>query len=257
MKLSERNLSVRDLDALLITHIHLDHAGASGELAQEHPSLRVYVHEKGATHLIDPEKLLKSAARLYGDTMDALWGRFLPVPRENINSLVGGETLDFGHHAFDVAHTPGHASHHVCYFQRTVRRAFTGDTAGVRIARHPYIAPPTLPPDVDLDAWSQSISLLRAWNPEQLLPTHFGPIGDVEPHLGQLETQLANWASRVKTSLELADPDVMLARAFLEEIDSELQAAVDDVTRLAYLQAAPPEMCWIGLARYWRKRNEA
>ena len=161
--------------ALLLTHIHLDHAGASGSLVRRWPDLEVYVHERGAPHMVDPARLLESARRLYGDDMDRLWGEFIAVPEGQIRILTGGESLIDG--AFEVAYTPGHASHHVSYLHDGT--AFVGDVGGVRITTDTITIPPTPPPDIDVEAWLASIELIRRWAPERLAMTHFGASEDV------------------------------------------------------------------------------
>ena len=224
--------------ALLLTHIHLDHAGASGALVRAFPDLRVYVHELGAPHLIDPSKLLRSAGRLYGeDNMDRMWGETVPVPEENIAILRGGETVE----GFRVAYAPGHASHHVAYLHEDSGWAFTGDVAGVRIARDQPIVPPTPPPDIDVEAWLQSIDTVQAWDPAALALTHFGAYEDVAAHLDSLRAALRKQADWVR---DLDEP----------EFRSRRRAWVDDAP--VYEQAAPSDQMWQGLERYWRKRAE-
>jgi len=224
--------------ALLLTHIHLDHAGASGALARAFPDLRVYVHELGAPHLIDPSKLLRSAGRLYGeDNMDRMWGETVPVPEENIAILRGGETVE----GFRVAYAPGHASHHVAYLHEDSGWAFTGDVAGVRIARDQPIVPPTPPPDIDVEAWLQSIDTVQAWDPAALALTHFGAYEDVAAHLDSLRAALRKQADWVR---DLDEPEFRARR----------RAWVDDAP--VYEQAAPSDQMWQGLERYWRKRAE-
>ena len=224
--------------ALLLTHIHLDHAGATGALVRAFPDLRVYVHELGAPHLIDPSKLVRSAGRLYGeDNMDRMWGETVPVPEENIAILRGGETVE----GFRVAYAPGHASHHVAYLHEDSGWAFTGDVAGVRIARDQPIVPPTPPPDIDVEAWLQSIDTVQAWGPAALALTHFGAYEDVAAHLDTLRAALrkqADWAR------DLDEPEFRARR----------RAWVDDAP--VYEQAAPSDQMWQGLERYWRKRAE-
>ena len=156
--------------ALLLTHIHFDHAGAAGALVRRWPDLEVYVHERGAPHMANPERLVASAARLYGgeEGLRETWGEVVPVPEENLQVLSGGETVL----GFEVAYTPGHASHHVCYFRDGV--AFVGDMAGVRIPPYDLTLAPTPPPDIDVEAWERSIDAIAAWEPETLALTHFG-----------------------------------------------------------------------------------
>ncbi len=230
--------------ALLLTHIHLDHAGASGSLIERWPDLEVYVHERGAPHLAGPERLLESARKLYGEDMDRLWGDMVPVPEANLRVLHGGETLLDGE--FDVAYTPGHASHHVSYLHHGV--AFVGDTGGVRIAGSPLTIPPSPPPDIDVEKWHASIERIAAWKPRRLVMTHFGATEDVDDQLAELSRRLDDWAARAREQ----DLD-----GFVEGIRAAISAHVDAETAAAYEQAAPPEQLYAGLERYWRKRGEA
>ena len=182
-ELERAGISMRDVTALLITHIHLDHAGSAGTLVRENPKLRVLVHAKGAPHLIDPGKLLASATRLYGDAMDRLWGEVAPVPAQALVVLHGGERVEEGGRSLEVAYTPGHASHHVSYFAPDAGIAFVGDTAGVKVVPDGDVVPPTPPPDIDLEAWRDSLARIEQWRPDTLFLTHFGPAGAVGPHL--------------------------------------------------------------------------
>ena len=229
--------------ALLLTHIHLDHAGAAGAIVRRWPEVVVYVHERGARHLVDPSKLLASAERLYGDEMQRLWGEVVPVPRERLRPLAGGETLE----GFRVAYTPGHASHHVSYLHEDSGRAFVGDVAGVRIVGSDLVLTPTPPPDIDLEAWNASLSLVAEWKPESLGLTHFGSVDEPYAQLATVRDRLAAWASLAR-ELDAAD--------FEAHVREEVAAAVDPGTAAAYLQAVPPEQQWHGLDRYWRKREQ-
>jgi glyoxylase-like metal-dependent hydrolase (beta-lactamase superfamily II) len=230
--------------ALLLTHIHLDHAGASGSLVRRWPELEVYVHERGAPHLVNPSRLLESARRLYGEDMDRRWGEFLPVPESRLRILRGGETLFDG--SFEVAYTPGHASHHVSYLHQGT--AFVGDVGGVRITSSTLTVPPTPPPDIDIEAWHQSIELIRSWSPQRLAITHFGASEDVQRQLDELGQRLDQWAERVRTE------DI---ETFMEGIRQEIEADAGAELIPAYAQAAPPEQLYAGLERYWRKRAES
>ena len=229
--------------ALLLTHIHLDHAGASGSLVRRWPDLEVYVHERGARHLIDPARLLDSARRLYGEDMDRLWGEFLPVPKSQLRVLEGGESLLGG--TFEVAYTPGHAWHHVSYLHDGT--AFVGDVGGVRVIPAGLTVPPTPPPDIDLEAWHQSIERVSAWSPSRLAMTHFGESTDVAAQLDEVGRRLDEWAERARTG----DRESFMAAAVA---DIEASAGPDWVP--AYVQAAPPEQLYAGLDRYWHKRAE-
>ena len=229
--------------ALLLTHIHLDHAGASGALARLWPEIEIYVHEVGAPHLADPAKLLKSASRLYGDDMERLWGEVVPVPEANLRPLSGGEQI-FG---FRVEYTPGHASHHVCYLNEETRRAFVGDVAAVRIPSTDYVVPPTPPPDIDIEAWERSLDLVESWRPTSLGLTHFGAVEEPEPHIGQVRQRLREVADRARE---------LDGEAFERALRDEVASSVDAATAAVLLQAVPPEQQWLGLDRYWRKRDE-
>jgi glyoxylase-like metal-dependent hydrolase (beta-lactamase superfamily II) len=230
--------------ALLLTHIHLDHAGASGSMVRRWPELPVYVHEIGARHLADPDKLLASAERLYGDQMDRLWGEVAPVPEANLKPLRGGEEVL----GFRVAYTPGHASHHVSYFHPPSRRAFVGDTAAVRIRPSEFVMPPTPPPDVDLDLWEESIDRVLDWEPDSLGLTHFGEVSDPEAHLERVR-------QRLREQAELAGE--LSAEEFERRIREQVAANADPETAEALFQAVPPEQQWPGLDRYLSRRGAA
>jgi glyoxylase-like metal-dependent hydrolase (beta-lactamase superfamily II) len=230
--------------ALLLTHIHLDHAGASGSLVERWPDLEVYVHEQGAPHMLAPARLLDSARRLYGAEMERMWGVMQPVPERNLRVLEGGERLLGGR--FEVAYTPGHASHHVSFLHDGT--AFVGDTGGVRITPAGFTIPPTPPPDIDIDAWHESLERVAAWSPRRLVMTHFGASDGVEAQLSELGRRLDEWGELARGQ-EL-DAFVAMVRRAIEE-DAE------PGTEAAYIQAAPPEQLYAGLDRYWRKRAEA
>jgi len=228
---------------LLLTHIHLDHAGATGVLCKRYPKLKVYVHEVGAPHLIDPSKLLKSAGRLYGDDMWELWGEVAPVPEERITALRGGETVE----GFRVAYTPGHATHHVSYLHEDTGDAFVGDVAGVRVPPFDHTIAPTPPPDIDVETWLDSLHTLASWNPQTLGLTHFGQVTNVTEHLHRMRCALVESAERAR----MKDEETFIAR-----MEQELLEATDPATVEAYEQAAPPNQLYMGLERYWRKRAE-
>ncbi|HUC07224.1 MAG TPA: MBL fold metallo-hydrolase [Solirubrobacterales bacterium] len=229
--------------AILLTHIHLDHAAATGALVRRWPELEVYVHERGARHLIDPSKLQASAERLYGDQMEYLWGEIVPVPEANVRPLAGGEDVL----GMRVAYTPGHASHHVCYFHQDSGTAFVGDVAAVRIPPSNLVVPPTPPPDIDVETWLDSIATVESWRPERLGLTHFGGVDDPLEHLQVVRARLR----------EEAD----LAREFSEQ-DYErhhrslVTESVGPETAEELIQCVPPQYQWRGLNRYWEKRDE-
>jgi glyoxylase-like metal-dependent hydrolase (beta-lactamase superfamily II) len=234
---------VEEPRALLLTHIHLDHAGASGVLARRFPELRVYVHEIGAPHLADPAKLLRSAERLYGDDMERLWGEVAPVPSDRITAIEGGERVE----RLETAYTPGHASHHVAYFDPTEGDAYVGDVAGVRIPPSELTVPPTPPPDIDLEAWEGSLQRIAKWGPARLRITHFGAIEEVDDQLEAIRGVLARSAERSREGQR---------ERFIDSLEQEFrERATPDVAERAR-QAAPPDQSWQGLERYWRKRRE-
>ncbi len=253
-KLAELAIGIDDLDAILLTHIHLDHAGATGTIVKENPKIQVYVHERGAVHMADPAKLLGSAQRLYGDKMDYLWGEFLAVPRDNIRALAGGERIAIGGRKWEVVYTPGHASHHVSYFDQATGLAFIGDTAGIRIANSAVILPVTPPPDIDLEAWRKSWQEIRARKPERLFLTHFGPATRVEHHLSELEARLEDWSARVRASLANGRSDEENAVAFEREAEAKIRERATETETKEYVIGGAMGLCWYGLARYWRKR---
>ncbi|MGD0198325.1 MAG: MBL fold metallo-hydrolase [Solirubrobacteraceae bacterium] len=227
--------------AIALTHIHLDHAGATGSLCRLWPDVEVWVHARGAPHMADPSRLIESASRLYGDQMDRLWGEILPVPHERITVLHGGERLG----ELDVAYTPGHASHHVSYWHAPSATAFVGDVAGVRIEPLDYVLAPTPPTDIDIELWHASVATLRAWKPQRLALTHFGLAGDPPGHLDRLEAALDRWAAHAR--------EVDRER-FVRDLTADLEAhcAPDDAA--AYREGAPFENNYDGLARYWSRR---
>jgi glyoxylase-like metal-dependent hydrolase (beta-lactamase superfamily II) len=230
--------------ALLLTHIHLDHAAATGALVRRWPDLEVYVHERGAPHLTDPSKLLASAQRLYGDQMERLWGEIVPVPEHNVHPLSGGERVL----GMRVAYTPGHASHHVCYLHEESGTAFVGDVAAVSIPGTGVIVPPTPPPDIDIETWEDSIGTVEGWRPERLALTHFGQIDAPEPHLAEVRERLREEAQLARQlpeqEYEQRHRDLVSERAESAEAAAEL------------IQCVPPQYQWQGLDRYWRKREE-
>jgi glyoxylase-like metal-dependent hydrolase (beta-lactamase superfamily II) len=229
--------------ALLLTHIHLDHAGATGVLCRRFPELEVYVHELGAPHLVDPSRLLESAGRLYGDDMWELWGEVAPVPEQRVRPLRGGEVVN----GFRVAYTPGHASHHVCYLHEESGDAYVGDVAGVRIPPYEHTVAPTPPPDIDVEAWLDSLHVVACWNPHSLCLTHFGQVTDVADHLHRVRSSLIDAADSARLDGE---------ERFIAAFEERLADNTDPATVEAFEQAIPPDQAYQGLARYWRKRAE-
>jgi glyoxylase-like metal-dependent hydrolase (beta-lactamase superfamily II) len=254
--LQRRNISVADVRQVLLTHIHLDHAGVTGTLVRENPAIEVFVHERGAPHLIDPAKLLASAGRLYGADMERLWGDFLPVPAHRVRALKGEERITAGGRELQVAYTPGHASHHVTYFDPAIRMAFVGDTAGIRRQGQSYVMPPTPPPDIDLDAWRLSEDRILAFDPDTLFLTHFGPFHGARLHFQEMGQHLASWSAIVRRLIADATLDEkQKLEAFMKQALLDLERKVGTVQAEQYTRAGRLDYSWQGLSRYWRKKS--
>ena len=242
--------------ALLLTHIHLDHAGAAGALVERFPRLEVWVHAKGAPHLIDPAKLLASAERIYGEEMAPLWGRVLPVPSGNVRVLEGGERIEIAEREFEVEYTPGHASHHIVYFDQSDGTAYVGDLAGVRIPPSELVQPPTPPPDIDVPAWVRSIELVAERAPRCLALTHFGSVEDPVPHLERTKKALHEQADLARRMLtEYGDTDEA-GHAFVAEVSRLAEKRSDAQTAAGLEVGSPIEQRWLGLRRYWQKQAD-
>jgi glyoxylase-like metal-dependent hydrolase (beta-lactamase superfamily II) len=236
--LAELGLALHDVRHLLLSHIHLDHAGAAGVLVREHPTLQVHVSDVGAPHLIDPARLEASSRRLYGETFDTLWGEVAPVPEENVH-VVGERVM-----GLDCFPAPGHASHHVCFLDRD-GTLYAGDAAGVRIQPSAYVFPPTPPPEIDVEAWLATIDEIERRRPERLALVHFGIADDVGPHLQRLRVKLEEWSGLVA------------AGATEEEFGANGHAGMTPDDAVVYEQAMPLWQSYAGLKRYWDKRAAA
>jgi glyoxylase-like metal-dependent hydrolase (beta-lactamase superfamily II) len=234
-RLRERGLELQEVRHLLLSHIHLDHAGAAGVLVREHPELQVHVSPVGAPHLVDPARLEQSARRLYGDEFDTLWGELAPVPRENVRET-GDRIL-----GLDCFPSPGHASHHVCYVDED-GVLYAGDAAGVRIQPSPFVLPPTPPPEFDLQAWESTLDELERRDPQRLALIHFGVAGDPREHLAELRQRLRAWTLLVGDG------------ASEEEFETVAIAELADDAP-PYVQAMPLWQSYIGLRRYCDTRQ--
>ena len=256
-ELARLGVAVADLHAILLSHIHFDHAGATGLLVEENPELTVYVHELGAKHLIDPAKLVASATSIFGDNMDRLWGRFLPVPAAQIRALHGGETIQLGGRRFEVLHTPGHAVHHVSYFDVADRTAYIGDTGGLRLPVLPVTLPVTPPPDFNLEAWLASLDRIEAWAPRRLFSTHFGFDDDPITHFADLRRGLRDWAETARTLLAQDLPDGVRAERFSDYVAARLADHAEPAAIRSLAEFSDLRTNYNGLARYWRKKAGA
>jgi glyoxylase-like metal-dependent hydrolase (beta-lactamase superfamily II) len=223
--------------ALLLTHIHFDHAGAAGRLVERWPDIAVYVHERGAPHLTNPERLVASATRIWGDDFARLWGEVVPVPESNLRVLTGGERVG----AFEVEYVPGHAKHHVAYFHKPTHHAYVGDMAGVRIPPSSVVRAPTPPPDIDVDAWFDSIHRIQQWRPTALVLTHFGRVDDVDGHLKLVRRALR---FQVELARELG------LDAFVAAMEQDAGGEIDEETAQRLFDAGDPADSYAGLTRY-------
>jgi glyoxylase-like metal-dependent hydrolase (beta-lactamase superfamily II) len=256
-QLEPHRLRVADLNAIFLTHIHLDHAGATGALVRENPALQVYVHTRGAAHMIDPAKLLNSAGRLYGQEMQRLFGDFLPVPENNLRILHGGETLAVGAQELRVLYTPGHASHHVTFFDPAERVAYVGDTAGISIEGHPFILPATPPPDISLELWTASLEAIAQLRPRRLFLTHFGYSDQPERHLNAYRERLQHWGALSAEILSRGQEQSEAIRAFGRAVAAEAAEFLSPAELSHYVFNGALQLSWLGLERYHRKRAEA
>jgi glyoxylase-like metal-dependent hydrolase (beta-lactamase superfamily II) len=253
-QLAVHHCSLSDLQAIFLTHIHLDHAGATGSLVQENPHLQVYVHARGADHMADPSNLLASAQRLYGNDMSRLFGDFLPVPKKNLHVLEGGETLSFGARELQVHYTPGHASHHVTYFDPSEGVAFVGDTTGICIEGHAFILPATPPPDIQLELWDASLEAIEKLQPRQLFLTHFGFSDQPARHIAQYRERLHYWSDFAARILGAGHDEQQAMETFVREVTHEASATLspEEISQYGFVGAL--SLSWLGLARYHRKR---
>ena len=236
-------VDLSEIRHLLLSHIHLDHAGAAGHIVRDHPQIQVHVHAVGAPHLADPTRLIASARRLYGDTLDALYGEPLPVPGQNVVQIDDDAA---GLKAFA---TPGHASHHASYMGDD-GTLYAGDATGVRILPGKFVIPHAPPPDIDLEAWERTFEQILLHQPARLALIHFGIVDgteEVAQHVARARTTLATWAERVR--------DGMNEDGFIEAAEADISAS-EGPRAAAYARAAPLPQSFHGLERYWRKRRE-
>lgn len=245
----EAGVDPADLGDVLLTHVHLDHAAAAGQLARIAPGARLHVHPRGAPHLADPSRLLASARRIYGDAMDEMWGEMIPVPAERIRATGDGERIAAAGRTLAALDTPGHAGHHLAFHDAESGLVFTGDVAGIRLDGARHVRPPTPPPEIDSEAWMRSIDRLRALEPATLLLTHFGGVRDAGWHLDDLAARLAAW-----TAMAAREPDpARLARELGATADRELAAAgAGEALVRRYARSIPYEMMAAGLLRQAR-----
>jgi glyoxylase-like metal-dependent hydrolase (beta-lactamase superfamily II) len=253
----EAGFDPQDVTHILATHVHLDHAGNAGTLVRLMPQAQVYVHTMGAPHLLDTTKVVASALRIFGDRMKLLWGEIEPTPQERLRVIEHGDILNVAGRRLEVHYTPGHAVHHVTFFNAHSGEAFVGDTAGVRLQGIAYVRPPTPPPDLDLEAWSASMELLKGLHPDVMYIGHFGAVRDIEPHLAELRERLYAWGDFVLTAMRDGKEEAEIIAMLIEHTKRELvQAAGGDEHSLErYEIATNYPMTVQGYMRYWLKKH--
>ena len=255
--LKEHGVSHEDVHQVFLTHIHLDHAGASGHLAELLPNATFYVHEVGYPHLVDPSKLIKSATRIYGERMEELWGETRPVPEGRIQILKEGDEVEVADGILTAHDTPGHAYHHLAYLEPDSGALFAGDVAGIRLPGQSYVRPPTPPPEIDIPEWIKSINHIRKIAPVSLCPTHFGTYDDVERHLGELEQRLQDWLLFVEGRMDEGAGREEIATELKDKGDEEMLAEGSDLEESEHYDLAGNyEMLTAGIMRYVERRRK-
>ena len=255
--LKANGVSPEDVWEVLLTHIHLDHAGASGHLAGLLPNATFYVHELGYPHLADPSKLVTSATRIYGERMDELWGEARPVPEERLVVVGDGEEVGAAGGRLVAHDTPGHAYHHLAYLEPDSASLFAGDVAGIRLPGQSYVRPPTPPPEIDVEAWVRSIENIRKMAPVTLHPTHFGSYEDVDRHLSELEQRLQDWLLFVEGRSHEGASREEISEELRTKGDAEMLAeGADPEESGRYDLAGNYEMLTAGILRYVEKRRK-
>jgi glyoxylase-like metal-dependent hydrolase (beta-lactamase superfamily II) len=255
--LEKHGVSNDDVRGVFLTHIHLDHAGASGHLSELLPNATFYVHEVGYPHLVDPSKLVKSATRIYGERMDELWGEARPVPEERVVIVKEGEETEAAGGVLVAHDTPGHAYHHLAYLEPDSGALFAGDVAGIRLPGQSYVRPPTPPPEIDVEAWVRSINRIKKIGPSSLWPTHFGSYEDVERHLGELEQRLQDWLLFVEGQMDEGAEREEISEELRAKGDAEMLAEGAETTESEHYDLAGSyPMLTDGLMRYATRRRE-
>ena len=256
--LKHHGVSPEDVSQVFLTHVHLDHSGASGNLTDLLPNATFYVHEIGHPHLVDPSKLLKSATRIYGDRMEELWGEVLPVPEDRLVSLEGNEEIEIDGGTVTTHYTPGHAYHHLAYLEPESGTLFAGDVAGIRLPGQSYVRPPTPPPEIDVEAWMQSIKTVKQIGSQVVCPTHYGSYEDVDRHMAELEQRLQDWLLFVEGQMDEGAEREQISYELKAKGDAEMLAeGASPEESEHYDLAGNYEMLVDGLMRYVsRKRKE-
>ena len=252
----EAGFEPRDVTHILATHIHLDHTGGAGSLLRHTPKAQVYVHGLGAPHLLDTSKVVASAARIYGERMQLLWGDIEPVPYERLRVIDDGDTLNIAGRSLNVYYAPGHAVHHVIFFDAQSGELWAGDAAGVRLPGVDYVRPPTPPPDLDLEAWSASMDLINRLQPIVAYMGHFGAATNVPTHLDRLREKLYAWGEFVLAAMRSGKTEAEIISLLIAHTEPELQqAAGNELVLKRYEIATNYAMTVQGYMRYWRKKH--
>ena len=245
----------REIERILLTHIHLDHAGATGALVAQAPCAHVYVHRLGAPHLIDPIRLVRSATRIYGERMSALWGEIIPVPQERLRVVDEGDAIAVGSGELRVLYTPGHAIHHIAFFDERLGHLFPGDVAGVRLEEPPLVRPPTPPPDLSLEDWYASLDRILTLHPQRLFLPHYGPVVEVEAHVAALRERLRVWGDLALAGMRAGLDADGITRAFAESDRARLADLRDPAVARRYEVAANYLMSAQGYVRYFQTQH--
>lgn len=252
--IDEAGFELEHLEAILVTHIHLDHAGAAGELTKA-TGARLYVHERGAKHLIDPSRLMASAERVYGNQLGSLWGTMEPAPEDRVQSLADGDRIELSGRTLEAIDSAGHATHHHCFLLDD-GSLLTGDAAAVRLPGSRVIRPALPPPEADLETWEATIAKLRKREPSRLLLTHFGEVRDADAHLERIPRRNRAWADEVLEGMQTGDDFEALVRRMRALELAELVADGAEATTIErHRRTSDAHMTVLGLTRYWKKHH--
>jgi glyoxylase-like metal-dependent hydrolase (beta-lactamase superfamily II) len=246
----------QEVTHILATHVHLDHMGAAGTLVRQLPRAQVYAHSKGAPHLLDTAKVVASASRIFGERMKLLWGEIESTPQERLSIIEGGDILNIAGRRLEVHYTPGHAVHHVIFFDAHSGELFAGDVAGVKLQDVDYVRPPTPPPDLDLESWSNSINLVKSLRPAVLYIGHFGAIKNIPEHFDLLREKLNSWGDFVLGAMRDGKDEAEITALLIEHTKPELLRAAHNPHAIErYEIATNYPMTVQGYMRYWRKKH--